>query len=332
MGYYSDKLDTLAELFGSTDIELSPAELRVGAHTYPIIDDVIVVVDPARYTPLVRARLGTDTAGTAGAETFAADIQSTFGREWERYGQVLPEYEPVFRRYFRLVAPDSLSESRVCDLGCGSGRWASFAARHCREIVLVDFSDAIFTARKNLASDDNALFFMGDILELPFVEDFADLIYCLGVLHHLPTPCLDEVRNLRRFAPRLLLYLYYNLDNRPAHYRALLRLVTLIRRATHRIRSERVRAALVTAVTYTVYLPLIRLGAFMERFGVGSHVPLYDAYKTYSIPAIAQNVYDRFFTRIEQRVSRAEIESLRDSFSSVTISPEIPYYVFLCDR
>ena len=42
-------------------------------------------------------------------------------------------------------------------------------------------------------------------------------------------------------------------------------------------------------------------------------------------------VYDRFFTRLEQRVSRAEIESLTDTFARVTISPHIPYWHFLCE-
>ena len=76
----------------------------------------------------------------------------------------------------------------------------------------------------------NTLFFMGDIKALPFADDFCDFLFCLGVLHHLPAPCLDEVRALRRYAPRLLIFLYYALDNRPFHYRFLLGGVTAARR------------------------------------------------------------------------------------------------------
>ncbi len=45
-----------------------------------------------------------------------------------------------------------------------------------------------------------------------------------------------------------------------------------------------------------------------------------------------QDVYDRFFTPIEQRVSRAQIMGLNDSFSRVSVSDGIPLWHFLCER
>src|SRR5690606_4214648 len=131
----------------------------------------------------------------------------------------LPEHREEFERYFDLVDWKSMANARVCDLGCGMGRWSAFAKDRCREIVLVDFSDAIFVARKNLGQAKNALFFMCDLKRLPFRDDFADFLFCLGVLHHLPTPCLEEVRALKRAAPKLLIFLYYALDNRPGYFR-----------------------------------------------------------------------------------------------------------------
>ncbi len=47
---------------------------------------------------------------------------------------------------------------------------------------------------------------------------------------------------------------------------------------------------------------------------------------------ILQDVYDRFFTRIEQRFSRRQIETLHDSFGRITVSAELPYWHFLCER
>jgi hypothetical protein len=61
-------------------------------------------------------------------------------------------------------------------------------------------------------------------------------------------------------------------------------------------------------------------------------VPLYDFYAGKSRARIEQDVYDRFFTGIEQRVSRAEIQRLRDTFRTVTISSGLPYWHFLCER
>ncbi|MBL0059823.1 MAG: hypothetical protein IPP35_12160 [Elusimicrobia bacterium] len=49
-------------------------------------------------------------------------------------------------------------------------------------------------------------------------------------------PCLDEVRAIARYAPRLLVFLYYSLDNRPFYYRWALQAVTLARTILCQIR------------------------------------------------------------------------------------------------
>ena len=47
---------------------------------------------------------------------------------------------------------------------------------------------------------------------------------------------------------------------------------------------------------------------------------------------IRQEVYDRFFARIEQRFSRTQIATLNDAFTKVTISDRLPVWHFLCER
>ncbi len=329
---YKDKIDTLKKIFGTESLVLKDDGLQVGGRFYPILDDVILLEDSSRYSPFVAARLGLRRAAGPSGAAFAEDIQYTFGEEWSRYDQILPEHEDEFRRYFDLVDLDSLKDARVCDLGCGIGRWSRFLSGKCRELVLVDFSDAIFVARRHLAKDPNALFFMGDLKALPFADDFCDFLFCLGVLHHLPTPCLEEVRALRRYAPRILVFLYYALDNRPAYFRALLGLVTAVRVVLSRIRSPIFRRVFSWMGALFLYKPLVWLGAALNTVGLGSRVPLYDFYQGKSLRRIEQDVYDRFFTRIEQRVTRKQIESLRDAFSEVTVSPHLPYWHFTANR
>jgi SAM-dependent methyltransferase len=225
---------------------------------------------------------------------------------------------------------DSLKNKRVADLGCGNGRWSYFIKDKCRELVLVDFSDAIFVARKNLSDAKNCLFFMCDIKALPFKERFCDFIFTLGVLHHLPTNCLDEVRALKRYAPQILVFLYYALDNRPFYFRFILKAVTLFRAFLSKIKNELFRKLISVLGTIFVYEPLILLGGAFEIFGLGKYIPLYDFYKKKTFVRIEQDVYDRFFTRIEQRVTRREILQLRDTFSDVKVSDNLPYWHFLC--
>lgn len=329
--YYADKLEVLRDLFGDQDVEIQPNVLRVGTRRFPVVDDVIVLSPPDQYSPQVRAVLAS-TTGSRASSDFAEDIQFTFGEEWKSYGAILPEHRDEFDKYFDLVDLAELANARVCDLGCGSGRWSHFVKDYCKELVLVDFSDAIFVARKNLRDSPNALFFQCDLRNVPFRADFADFLFCLGVLHHLPTPCLDEVRALRRHAAKVLVYLYYALDNRPPHFRVLLKGVTATRAALSRVRSSTVRKGLSYAGTLGIYYPLIVLGKLAQPLGFGSHVPLYEAYHDKSFRRLEQDVYDRFFTRIEQRVSRKQILELADTFSRVTVSPHLPYWHFVCER
>jgi len=332
--YYADKLESLRDIFGSPRVSLDANSLCVEARRYPIVDDVIVVLPPDRYPKHLHSRLaGKKTFGGAGSDTmFAPDVQSTFGQEWEAFPEVLPEHEGEFRAYFDLIDVDSLAEARVGDLGCGSGRWSHFLRHRCRELVLVDFSEAIFVARNNLRGCGNVIFVMGDLTQVPFRANFADLVICLGVLHHLPVPALDVVRHLGRYSPRLLVYLYYALDNRPIHYKLLLRAVTAVRRVTSRMRSPRLRSFIAWAGTLVIYAPLVAVGSALRKVRMGHLVPLYEIYHGKSLERMRQDVYDRFFTRIEQRFSRQELLSLSDAFQEVRISPRLPYWHFMCVR
>jgi SAM-dependent methyltransferase len=312
--YYADKPDVLSRLFGG-HVADAHDHIAVGDRRYEIVDDVILLIPP-------------DASGVDG---IAARTRASFGAEWTEYLEILPEHRREFEAYVDIVDLRTLRDAVVCDLGCGMGRWSFFLKEHSRALVLVDFSEAIFSARRNLAGS-NACFFMGDLTRLPFADDFCDFLICLGVLHHLPRPCLEEVRRLRRAAPRLLIYLYYALDNRPRYFQALLALVTAARRALSRVRSPRFRRGFSFVVARLVYRPLIGLGKLLRALGRETPIPLFDYYAPLGNARIEQDVYDRFFTPIEQRVSRAEIAALADSFREVRVSPGLPFWHFLCER
>lgn len=320
--YYRGREDLLSRVFGA-DVTVDADHVVVGGRRLPVEGDVIIALDASK-------RPGTRDAGTGDA-AYAPDIQATFGAEWQAFDQVLPEHRDEFAQYFDLVDLSELGGKLVADLGCGAGRYASLIAPHVGDLVVVDFSEAVFVARRNLAGT-RAVFVMGDVLDLPFPDDAFDLVYSLGVLHHLPVDALDAVRSVRRLAPRVLVYLYYALDNRPAYYRELLRVVTSVRLVLARIRSERARAAVTSAIAGAVYWPLARLGQLLAPVRLDSNVPLADFYRGKSWQRLRQDAYDRFFTRIEQRVTRAQIEELRDEQWQVRVSDGLPYWHFLHER
>lgn len=331
--YYAGKTESIRDLFGAAAVSVEPGRVTVDGRAYPVVDDVIILLDPSRLPDGVRRRI--DAAGSEGGgapKAFAEDIQYTFGEEWQRFPEILPEHREEFLQYFDLVDVGGLAGKRVCDLGCGIGRWSRFLKNACRELVLVDFSEAIFVARRNLSSADNVLYFLGDLKALPFRDDFADFLFCLGVLHHLPTDALEEVRALARRSPALLIFLYYALDNRPAYWRGLLSLATGARRFLSKVRNPGARSRITWLLALSVYLPLVGMGHLLRPFSLSRFVPLYDFYRGKSLLRIRQDVYDRFFTRIEQRFTKQRILSLADTFREVVVSDRPPYWHFLCRR
>jgi len=331
--YCTGKLESLRDIWGTQEVVLNADSVVVRNQAYPVVDDVIILLDPSLYPDHLRRRLASPRRDSVrSTNDFAEDIQFTFGEEWKKFPRILPEHECEFRQYFDLIDLSRLRNSRVCDLGCGIGRWSYFLHAKCREIVLIDFSEAIFVARENLRNVPNALFFMGDLKRLPFRDDFADLIFCLGVLHHLPTCALEEVQRLKRYAPELLIYLYYALDNRPMHFRLVLGIVTWLRKLLSKVSNATFRSVFTDLATLGFYVPLVWLGKALRPLRWSHYVPVAEAYHGKSLERIRQDVYDRFFTSIEQRFSRRQIEQLNQRFAQVIVSEQLPYWHFLCCR
>ena len=339
MGHcYKEKMESLCDIFGRTDIVVEEHFVLIGCEKFPILEGVIVLLHPSQYTEKVRkllekipCELGSDSEEDNEIE-YSKEIQNSFSLEWVQFDDILDEHFMEFKQYFDIVDIDKLGDARVCDLGCGMGRWSYFLRKKCQELVLVDFSDAIFIARRNFSDVDNALFFMGDIRNLPFRSGFCDFLFSLGVLHHLPTNALSEVRNLAQFSPDILVYLYYALDNRPVHFRVLFFLVDVARKILSSMPIEPLKVLAVWAITLGVYFPLIGIGHFFKKFGFERYIPLFEFYSGKGIRRVRQDVYDRFCTRIEQRFSRSEILELQDSFGKVEISEGLPYWHFRCIR
>ena len=130
---------------------------------------------------------------------------AAFGWQWQHFVEMHPEFEAQFLDWLHPIEPDFFRGKRVLDAGCGIGRHAYYAASYgAREVVALDLSGAVETARRNLAGLDNVHIVQGDMLRPPFRTAAAgggfDLVYSIGVLHHLPDPyvgfrrLLDYVR------------------------------------------------------------------------------------------------------------------------------------------
>jgi SAM-dependent methyltransferase len=135
-----------------------------------------------------------------------ARTASAFGWQWKHFSEMHPEFEAQFLDWIHPLEPEFFKGKRVLDAGCGTGRHAYFAASYgAREVVALDLSVAVDAARGNLHEFKNVEIVQGDLLRPPFRTAAAgggfDLIYSIGVLHHLPNPCEGFTSLLRYLRP-----------------------------------------------------------------------------------------------------------------------------------
>ncbi len=124
------------------------------------------------------------------SENIDRNVVEGFGDEWSRFDQSSldsAEIEQMFDNYFNIFPWETLPAGAVgFDLGCGSGRWAKLVAPRVEELHLIDPSEAIDVARKNLVGVENCRFHRASVDSIPLENESCDFGYSLGVLHHIP--------------------------------------------------------------------------------------------------------------------------------------------------
>jgi ubiquinone/menaquinone biosynthesis C-methylase UbiE len=263
-----------------------------------------------------------------------AAVVDGFGDEWSRFDQSelsAAEARQLFDEYFDIFPWHELPPGAVgLDLGCGSGRWARLVAPRVGRLLCFDASQAaVDVARRMLAAVENAEVAVAGVDELPVPDGSADFAYSLGVLHHIPDTAAalrSCVRKLRPGAP-FLVYLYYRFDNRPAWYRMLWTLTEGVRYGVSRS-PKPVRYAVSQFLAATVYWPLARLARLAERIGMRAESFPLSYYRNRSYYVLRTDALDRFGTRLEQRFTRTEIESMMTDAGLVDIvfSSHAPFW------
>jgi SAM-dependent methyltransferase len=262
----------------------------------------------------------------------AATVEG-FGKEWGKFTQVelsAAERDKLLAKYFAIVDWAKRPE-RVLDMGCGSGRWDVPLAPLVGQIVAVDASrEALEVARSNVQAA-NVTFVECTPDTLPFADGYFDLIFSLGVLHHLPST-EGAIRSLAaKIAPggQLLIYLYYAFDNRPGWFRMLWRISDFIRRGISNLPFA-LRYAASQLMAIFVYWPLARVAKY---FPVPESWPL-KFYADCSFYVMRTDALDRFGTKLEKRFTKKEITEMLEAakLENIRFSEEEPYWVCVAKK
>jgi SAM-dependent methyltransferase len=140
-------------------------------------------VSCAREYAIVRGvpRLG----GVAAQPEEARKTVARFGWQWREFRERLPEYRAAFLDWVLPLTEADFAGKLVLDAGCGMGRFSEVAASMGAAVVAADLSDSLEVVQQIARGRENLHAVQADLLHLPFRRCF-DLVYTLGVLHHLP--------------------------------------------------------------------------------------------------------------------------------------------------
>jgi SAM-dependent methyltransferase len=251
------------------------------------------------------------------AQKVEKHVISGFGDEWSRFDQstlTSDELGEMFDNYFNIFPWDEIPSDAVgVDIGCGSGRWAKLIAPRVGRLHLIDPSEALEVAKRNLKDFDNCEFHRASVNNIPLPDGSCDFGYCLGVLHHVPDTAAglrECVSKLKAGSP-LLLYLYYRFDNRPFWFRAVWKASDAVRSVISRLPYS-LRYGMTQMIALAVYFPLARMAKLLEQRGMNVAALPLSQYRNNSLYTMRTDALDRFGTRLEKRFTKDEMRRLME--------------------
>jgi len=119
---------------------------------------------------------------------------SAFGLQWQRWRKTqLDSYtgQPYSRRRLEAcmgMPPQALNEKTVLECGSGAGRFTEHLLENANCLVSMDLSDAVDANLMNCAGKRPYLLVQADINASPIPFGAFDVVVCMGMLQHTPSP------------------------------------------------------------------------------------------------------------------------------------------------
>ncbi|HUR65427.1 MAG TPA: class I SAM-dependent methyltransferase [Chitinophagaceae bacterium] len=260
-------------------------------------------------------------------------VQS-FGEEWQAFHHFTDaEIKNIGDTYFDIITPEMVGSDKIAaDFGCGTGRWSKYFHTKVGAVVAIDPSDAVLAAAQLLEGVENVHLYKASIDKLPFADDYFDIGFSLGVLHHIPDTEKALAACVKKIKPggHFLVYLYYSLDNRGEVYKALFRLSNLVRIGVSKM-PARLKKFYCDLMAIFFYMPFVLFSRLLRWMRVSkkirSKMPLH-AYESTSFYIIRNDALDRFGTPLEQRFSRKQILEMMENagLENIVFSEQSPFW------
>jgi SAM-dependent methyltransferase len=149
--------------------------------------------------------------------TLAAGSPDRFGYEWQNYSELRPEYEEQFRRWTAHLKPEDWRGQTFLDVGCGMGRNSYWPMTYgAAGGLAIDVDDrSLAAAKRTLALFSTLRIEKRSAYEIGSQDEF-DLVYSIGVIHHLQYPerALAGMVTAAKPGGRVLIWVYGLENNR----------------------------------------------------------------------------------------------------------------------
>lgn len=186
------------------------------------------------------------------------DYTAPFGLQWNAHAETqLDSHTSATLSRARLERClgrplAGLAGLRVLEAGCGAGRFTELLLQAGALVHAVDLSSAVDANRRNIGDPppQNYVVAQADLRDLPFPAKTFDLVLCLGVLQHTPSPEASIAHLWRMVAPGGSLVI----DHYSWTLSRLTKLAPLYRMMLKRLSPE--RAKRITDVLVDVFFPL----------------------------------------------------------------------------
>jgi SAM-dependent methyltransferase len=150
-------------------------------------------------------------------KALAAGSPDRFGYEWHNYSDLCPDHEKQFRGWTAHLKPEDWRGLTFLDVGCGMGR-NSYWPMHYGAAggLAIDVDErSLAAARRTLAAFPSVRIENRSAYEIRHQDEF-DLVYAIGVIHHLQHPerALANMVTAAKPDGRVMIWVYGLENNR----------------------------------------------------------------------------------------------------------------------
>lgn len=243
---------------------------------------------------------------------------------WTTFDRSEPVWEENFLDLVQPLGAPGFLGKRVLDAGCGFGRHAWIAARWGADVVALDSaSEAVDACRRNTQDLIGVHVVQGDIHNPPLVEASFDLVYCLGVLHHMERArySFRRLGALLRTGGRLCVWMYGPRQGFASAVNRGLRVVSARLEPAQLHQLSRVIAGGLRVFSHTPYRALEPIPGLR---GVVTHLPVHDHHR-WPFPVVVADVYDRLRIPVTILVTGEELERwfFEDRFADIEVTRRV---------